>query len=260
MNAVEIYKRLPRKNCGKCRQKTCMPFAFSLISGDADLIECPELSEDAIIALKGSFQKSDWREELIAKLRKEVAEMSFSEIAAGLGAVIRDDCLVIRSLGRDFIMTRDGEISTNGHITLWMKILLLHYVRTRGQVDLSNQWVSYSELKSGMVKALSFRRECEDPLRELLDRDLNRVADAMSRMGATQRNGFEAHHAWHVLLLPKIPVLILYWPKEEEFESRVSILFDSTADRFLDIESLMFLGEGFIENIETYLYQQEKAQ
>jgi hypothetical protein len=136
-----------------------------------------------------------------------------------------------------------------------MKILLLHYVRTRGQEELSNRWVSYSELKSGMVKALSFRRECEDPLKELLDHDYSSVKQILHRIGAEERSGFATRNAWHLYLLPKLPVLILYWPKEEEFESKVSMLLDSTADQFLDVESLMFLGEGLIENIEAYLHK-----
>lgn len=255
MNAFEIYKKLPKKNCGKCRQKTCMPFAFSLVSGEADVSECPGLTQQESVALKGSIQKTDWREELISKLRKEVARISFPEIADGLGATMQEGSLIIRSIGREFAVAPDGEITTNGHTTPWMKILLLHYVRTRGQEELSNKWVSYSELKSGMVKALSFRRECEDPLKELLDHDYSSVKQILHRIGAEERSGFATQNAWHLYLLPKLPVLILYWPKEEEFESKVSMLLDSTADQFLDVESLMFLGEGLIENIEAYLHK-----
>jgi hypothetical protein len=260
MNAFEIYKRLPKKNCGKCRPKTCMPFAFSLLRGDAEPSECPDLTEHEIVDLKGSVQKTDWREELISKLRKEVATMRFPEIAEGLGATVQDGSLIIRSLGREFAVAPDGEIATQGHNTPWMKILLLHYIRTRGQAALSNRWVSYAELKGGMVKALSFRRECEDPLRDLLDRDYGRVKGILHRIGAEERGGFATQNAWHLHLLPKLPVLILYWPKEEEFESKVSILLDSTADRFLDVESLMFLGEGLIKNIEAHLQYTGKAR
>jgi len=260
MNAFEIYKKLPKKNCGKCRQKTCMPFAFSLLSGDADLSECPELTEREIAELKSSVQKTDWREALISSLRKEVATIRFQEIAEGLGATVQEGSLIIRSLGREFAVAPDGEITTQGHTTPWMQILLLHYIRTRGQAALSNRWVSYAELKGGMVKALSFRRECEDPLRDLLDRDYGQVKGILHRIGAEERSGFATQNAWYLYLLPKLPVLILYWPKEEEFESKVSMLLDSTADQFLDVESLMFLGEGLIKNIEAYLQYTGKAR
>jgi hypothetical protein len=44
--------------------------------------------------------------------------------------------------------------------------------------------------------------------------------------------------------------VILYWPEEDEFPSKVKILFDRTADKFLDVESIIFLVEGFAKNIE----------
>ena len=45
-------------------------------------------------------------------------------------------------------------------------------------------------------------------------------------------------------------MLLLYWPHDEEFPSKLKILFDATADRFLDVESLTFLIEGLVKNIE----------
>jgi hypothetical protein len=47
--------------------------------------------------------------------------------------------------------------------------------------------------------------------------------------------------------------MILYWPADIEFASKVTVLFDSTADKFLDVESIMFLVEGLVYNIETVL-------
>ena len=259
MNAIELYKKLPMQNCGKCRQKTCMPFAFALLRGEVELAECPDLTESEIALLKSSIRTSDWREELISKLQKEVAAIRFQEMAAGLGAEMKDETLVIRALGREFAMKPEGEISTQGHITPWIKILLLHYVRIHGQAPLSGKWVSYAELRSGMVKALSFLRECEEPLRDLLDREFGAVSGILQKLGAEKRGGFSAKNAWHLYLLPKVPVLILYWPQEDEFASKVSILFDSTADRFLDAESLMFLGEGLIDNIEAHIQYGERV-
>lgn len=252
MNAVELYKKLPMHNCGKCRQKTCMPFAFALLRGDAKPAECPCLTESEIEELERSVERSDWREDLISKLQREVEEIDFYKVASGLGAEIQAGNLVVRSLGREFLISQAGEISTQGQITPWIKILLLHYVRTCGQMPLSGKWVSYGELKSGMVKAVSFRREVEEPLREMFDRDLKAVSGTLKRLGAEEQGGFSVPDAWRLFLLPKVPVLILYWPREDEFDSKVSVLFDSTADRFLDVESLIFLGEGLIKNVEAY--------
>lgn len=39
MNTSELYKKLPKTNCGRCAQKMYLPFALSAIKGDADLLK-----------------------------------------------------------------------------------------------------------------------------------------------------------------------------------------------------------------------------
>jgi hypothetical protein len=250
MNPLELYKKLPRKNCGKCRSRKCMPFALAVLSGDAELSDCPLLTADELAALKASVMRSDWREDLILKLREEVSAIDLTGVATGLGAEMCGDSLVLHCMGREFVLSPAGEISTQGRMTPWIKILLLHYVRTAGGGPLSGRWTSFSELKGGMVKSSSFLRDCEEPLRELFDRDAAKAAEALPRLGAVPCRNFPTENAWMLFLLPKVPVVVLYWPAEEEFPSKLKILFDSTADRFLDAESLIFLVEGLVHNVE----------
>ena len=251
MNAIELYKRLPKKNCGECGQKKCMPFAFSLIKGESELSECPYLTEDEVNDLKEKIVHSDWREDLILRLREDVRKIDFSGVAAHIGADVQNGTLLLKCMGREFAIDASGEVATKGHITPWMKILLLHYIKIGGSAELSGKWVSFSELKSGMVKASSFTRECEESLRSLFDGDTQKAGSMIERFGAEKQEGFPTSHAWHIVLLPKIPVMILYWPADSEFASKVKILFDSTADRFLDVESIMFLVEGLVYNLEA---------
>lgn len=258
MNPLELYKKLPRKNCGKCAQKACMPFALAVIKGDADAGECPCLTGAEAEAIRRALTHSDWREELILKLREEVGKIRFEEIAAGLGGSMKGEVLVLNCLGREFNITPRGEIHTGGFITPWMKILLLHYIRTSGKGEPTGKWISYGELKGGMVKASAFQREAEDPLRELFDRDTTLVETVLERLGGEERDDFPTGHAWLLYLLPKMPAVILYWPSEEEFPSKVKVLFDSTADTFLDVESIIFLVEGLIKNIENDLFLDKK--
>lgn len=253
MNAIELYKKLPKKNCGQCRQKNCLPFALSLVKGAAELSECPYLTEDAVRELKKTIVHSDWREDLILRLREDIRDIDFSAVASHIGAELRGGSLILKCMGREFMIGPDGEVSTKGFITPWMKILLLHYIKTGGRADLSGKWVSFSELKSGMVKASSFTRDCEEPLREMLDEDLAKVTQLLSGFGASSLDGFPTKYAWHILLLPKMPVVILYWPADIEFDSKVKVLFDSTADKFLDVESIIFLVEGLVYNMEAAL-------
>jgi hypothetical protein len=251
VNVLGLYKRLPRTNCGLCTARQCMAFAVALAKGETDPDECPTLSDDARRELRGGSGQGDWRESLLGELRKEVAALRFADIAAGLGAGLANGSLSIRCLGRDYLMGPDGRITAAGPLAPWMQILLLHYVRTRGSAALSGAWVSFTDLKAALMKAKSFTRDCEEPLRELFDRDPGHAERALERLGATRQPGTPAPVAWSLFALPRVPVLLLHWPHDEEFSSKLKILFDATADRFLDVESLTFLIEGLVKNIEA---------
>jgi ArsR family metal-binding transcriptional regulator len=45
--ALDVFKSLPKTNCGDCGEKTCMAFAVKLASGQARLKECPPLDASA---------------------------------------------------------------------------------------------------------------------------------------------------------------------------------------------------------------------
>ncbi|MFC2052088.1 acetyl-CoA decarbonylase/synthase complex subunit gamma [Chloroflexota bacterium] len=44
---IEIFKLLPKTNCGECGVPTCLAFAMSLAAGKAELATCPHISEEA---------------------------------------------------------------------------------------------------------------------------------------------------------------------------------------------------------------------
>jgi acetyl-CoA decarbonylase/synthase, CODH/ACS complex subunit gamma len=51
LTGLEIYKQLPKKNCGECGTPTCLAFAMALASGKGSLDACPYVSDAARDAL-----------------------------------------------------------------------------------------------------------------------------------------------------------------------------------------------------------------
>ena len=45
LGPLDVYQLLPRLNCRKCGEPTCMAFAFSLLFGEHALADCPPLAE-----------------------------------------------------------------------------------------------------------------------------------------------------------------------------------------------------------------------
>lgn len=46
LTGIEIFKLLPKTNCGKCGVPTCLAFAMQLAAGKAELSACPTVSEE----------------------------------------------------------------------------------------------------------------------------------------------------------------------------------------------------------------------
>jgi len=47
LTGIQIFKLLPKTNCGDCKFPTCLAFAMALASGKAELDACPHVSAEA---------------------------------------------------------------------------------------------------------------------------------------------------------------------------------------------------------------------
>jgi acetyl-CoA decarbonylase/synthase complex subunit gamma len=47
LTGIQIYKLLPKTNCGECGVPTCLAFAMNLAAAKAELAACPHVSEEA---------------------------------------------------------------------------------------------------------------------------------------------------------------------------------------------------------------------
>ena len=51
LTGIDIFKLLPKTNCGDCGVPTCLAFAMKIAAGQAELAGCPHLSEESAAAL-----------------------------------------------------------------------------------------------------------------------------------------------------------------------------------------------------------------
>ncbi len=47
LTGIQIFKLLPKTNCGECSVPTCLAFAMNLAAGKAELDSCPYVSDEA---------------------------------------------------------------------------------------------------------------------------------------------------------------------------------------------------------------------
>jgi hypothetical protein len=250
MNPLEIYKKLPGINCGKCSAKTCMAFAMKMAKNEVSLSECSKITEQGKSELETMLSKadlSDWKDRFLKELLSDMAAKNLASVAEGIGALAEGGALKIKYMGRDVMVTNSG---FNEEFGIWDKLLILMYVRNAGKAALSGKWVAFRDLKDGSIKSIGFKESCEVPLAKVFGTDQEGVIKRLLANSAEKVSGFATEHSYKVYPLPKIPFMILLWPAEEDFEPSCSILLDSTATEFLDVEALMFLGQALVSRLK----------
>ena len=255
MTPLDVYKKLPRDNCGKCSAGTCMSFAMQFLRKMVSASECPGLDEQSRKEIDAMLSDTgDWKEKRLLELFKEVSQVSFADVAKGIGATHAGEVLKIMYMGKEITLNSSG---FKDEMEVMDKLLILMYIKQSGKDTASGRWVAFRELKDGLIRAESFHGACEISLAKIFERDGEGLLRKLVEMGAERVDGFSARHSFIIHPLPKIPVLILLWPGDEDFGAECKMLLDSTATGFLDVEALLYLGMALVKAINKWRAQEE---
>lgn len=253
---MDIFKLLDHSNCRDCGEKTCLAFAAGVFKGKRQLAECTHLDPEIIKKYSGKSKKAQSIEEDMAdavdQLKSRLADIDLAEAAERVGGRYADGRLTIRILGKDFSMDAAGRFYSEIHVNAWLVIAVLQYVLEGGGTSLAGKWMSFRELRGGMIRNPLFQRRCEVPLKRVADQYPDFFADLLDIFNGKQvDNLFDSDISIVLYPLPLVPMLICYWkPDAEGMESSFHLFFDETAADNLHIEPLYTLVAGFVHMFE----------
>ncbi len=255
MTALEIFKQLEKTNCGKCNVPTCMAFAVLVAQGNKKLKDCPYLDIKTIERYSDVLDEKSAMEqrlqEIPSQLTKKIKDMDFPSAAKRLGAVLVNDSLVIKCLGRDFTIDRKGRQHSECHYNIWIYVPLLNYVLFSEGKELTGEWIKFDQLRDAASFSNFFYYKCEDVLRRIADEDAGLFFDILNIFGAKPvEQESSADYSVVIYPLPRVPFLVSYWRPQDVFESTLGIYFDRSADYNLDVESLHIIALGIVEMLK----------
>lgn len=259
---LEIFKLLKKSNCGECGLPTCLAFAQAVASGGKSAGDCPHLTEDAArsIGERASGPKpSDGFAASIEALRDRVRNTDLASAASALGARYDAGRLTVRMLGREFHVDGEGAVTSACHVNSWILWLLLTYVSTPEPKRPEGRWVPFEELGRGATTVGYFSKRCEEPLRVIADEHTAVFFELLSLFGGKSAEGFDADYAVMLRPLPNVPMVVLYWRAEEDFPSKLRVLFDPAADSYLGPEIITGMGRGIVEMFQKIIPKHEKG-
>lgn len=263
MTLLDIYKLTDKSNCGECGLASCMAFAQAVSTGARDVHDCPRIrpkDADRISASPGGAQAPQGFAASIEALREKVRHTDLRAAAPALGAVYKEGAgLLVGILGKEFIVDDSGVVTSALHVNNWIQWLVLTYASATEPRQPEGRWVPFEELKGGRTTAVYFARRFEEPLRTIADEHTDVLFELLVLFGGKHVDGYDADYAVELRPLPNVPMLVLYWRAEEDFPSRLTVMFDPTADSYLGPEIITGMGRGLIEMLQKIIPKHEQG-
>ncbi|MEN8189355.1 MAG: DUF3786 domain-containing protein [Thermodesulfobacteriota bacterium] len=250
LTPLEIYRVLEKSNCRRCMLPSCLAFAAAVIGGQKKLTDCPSLQKADRDRLQERLEPRSTAEprqaEFLERLMEKVGSLDFNKVAAERGARVNGDLLTIRSLGKEFHIDHQGQMSSECHIISWVQAPILSYVCHPTHHQITGDWIAFRELKGGIDWQNLFSSRCETPLRELADNHTDLFSDLIDLFLGQQVEDFEADIGLVLHPLPHVPILICYQAADADLDSELTIFFDACCATNLHIKSLYTLCAGLV--------------
>jgi hypothetical protein len=264
ISALQLFKYLPRTNCGECGFSTCLAFATQVVVEGADLAGCPYLSEEAQALAEtitdqqqnGVGRKRDNFAIALNFLQEKVEPLNFAAQAGGLGARYGEEngrpYLSLSYYGREVQVFKDEVRYPAGEgENPWDAILLYNYIASQGHRPPCGQWIKFQGLPNSVSKTKTLLRlqkhlaEAFSGKTELLDRKARELGGKQVTVAQ------EADLQFLFQPLPRLPILLVFHDAEpdENFEAEAHFLFDAQVMDYLDLESLLFLVERLMDRL-----------
>ncbi len=253
---IEIYKKLPCTNCGKCGVSTCMAFAQKVTAGGAQLTDCPFIDEDITQEQPASASEpfSDY-EQVSKELEKESTAVNFKETAETIGGTYEAadgrETIRLRMINREYEMRKEGLFENDEYCPdPWTKIIIYDYVRRKGISRLTGDWITLGHFPHTASHVKAFQSNAEKKIAAAFGNDLEGLKkrcleiEGVKGEGKAKSDYFCTFH-----LLPHVPLYLSFYAADEEFDAECKLLFDSGAEDYIDIEYLAYLVERFVEEM-----------
>ena len=260
LQILELLKMLPRTNCGDCGYLTCMAFATHVLREGVAPSSCPHFEPQKLARVEAILKEQEaggvtaFPEHFVSAKKhviSKIQEYDLRELAPFLGAEFflqeGKGSLVITLLGRQYAVNKNETVPLDGcEYDVWEHVLLYNYIAQACREPLKGNWVAMGELPGALAKKKAFEEGCEDEIAAAFTGRMEELNEVLLKLGASSppmETNAEFHAVFHPL--PKIPFLLYYWDEDRDdgFPAKVKILFDATVLCYLDIESLVFLGE-----------------
>ena len=183
-------------------------------------------------------------EETLRQAEESFSALVAEEIAVKAGVTYndKDKTLLVPFIKQNYIVKHpEGKVLTEKgeEASLYLAIIILHYLVTAGGEPLTGQWIAYRHLPGGDIYNEPFQNRAIKPfLKTFGDRpeDFKKAAETLGGK-RLETSGI----SMLIQVLPRVPICITLWPGDEEIPASANILFDEAAPFYLPTEDYAHL-------------------
>ena len=156
-----------------------------------------------------------------------------------LSGSVEEGAACIPLFGEDCCVRRDGVYKDAEKLDTIGSILVVRYLLRRAPDAMRHTWLPYRDLKDGAQFSGFIKTNIEDKIARAFQGKRAALAERLSALGAVAcAEEVQGDIVLVVHPLPKVPVLCLFWDRDEEFPASFQFLFDGSASSYLDLEAL----------------------
>jgi hypothetical protein len=199
------------------------------------------------MASRINLPKQDNYETAYNEAVDELLKRDLKDIALKSGAqIIHEDSsanLIIPFIKDEIIITYPKVSLTYKNkdleLSLWYKILLLHYLIQAKGTPASGQQITFKQITGGLAYYPAFHRRSIKPVIKSYGNNLNKYIIAAERIGGV-KSDFSKYSIFFQVF-PKVTVIFNLWEGDDELPADGNIIFDSSITDYLTTEDIAVL-------------------
>jgi hypothetical protein len=125
-------------------------------------------------------------------------------------------------------------------IPLQEQVLILHYLQGADANRPPGQWIAYREIPGAGFYYPAFVKRAINPLKKVFGRNLAAFKRNSTALGGAALEAGDAAYQFQVL--PQLPLQLLLWAGDDEFEPEANVLFTSSVGMCLSPEDAAWMA------------------
>ena len=191
------------------------------------------------------MSRLDVFDEIYQEYLNELSTVDLPLVKDRLGIEVDREVAIIHLFGMPYRVSPAGILSNEGQrpshsVSVVLSKYLLLCPETEPPGD---DWVTYKDFKDAAPFVHGFTNNAERPIARVFSGRLPQLKQAAEKLsGRPSDVGVASDLVMTFDALPKIPMLMLFNDQDEDFPAQCSLLFQSKAEKYLDMECLAMVG------------------